>query len=96
MDFPTLVYICPGDHQRLGGTFSTKPAINAKALATLLDAGYCLTLPEAIGRDVADVTDDNAPATREELETKAKELGVRFNWKTSDKNLAKKIADALD
>lgn len=95
-DFPMLVYICPGLHQCPGGTYSFAPANDSKELKALLDAGYSLTMPEAIGRDAADVSDDNKPATRKELEAKAKELGIGFNWKTKDSVLAKKINEALE
>lgn len=41
------------------------------------------------------VPDENAPPTREELETKATELGIPFNGRTSDKKLSGLIATAL-
>ena len=43
----------------------------------------------------AAVPDENAPPTREELETKATELGIPFNGRTSDKKLSGLIATAL-
>jgi hypothetical protein len=33
------------------------------------------------------LTDDNDPATRDELEAKAQELGIKFDGRTSDKKL---------
>lgn len=41
------------------------------------------------------VIDENAPPTREELETKATELGIPFNGRTTDKKLSGLIATAL-
>ena len=41
------------------------------------------------------VPDEDAPPTREELETKATELGIPFNGRTSDKKLSGLIATAL-
>lgn len=38
---------------------------------------------------------DDSPPTREELETKAKELGIKFDGRTGDAKLAAKIAEAL-
>ncbi len=38
---------------------------------------------------------DDAMPTREELETKAIELGLKFDGRTSDKKLTKLIAEAL-
>lgn len=39
--------------------------------------------------------DDNSPPTREELEAKAKELGINFDGRTTDKSLAEKIEHVL-
>jgi hypothetical protein len=39
--------------------------------------------------------DDNAPPTRPELETKAKELGISFDGRTTDRKLGERIAEAL-
>lgn len=38
---------------------------------------------------------DDAPPTREELEQKARELGVKFDGRTGDKTLSERIAAAL-
>jgi hypothetical protein len=38
---------------------------------------------------------DDAPPTREELEQKARELGIRFDGRTSDKRLLARIEAAL-
>jgi hypothetical protein len=43
-----------------------------------------------------DAIDDVSPPTREELEAKAKQLGVSFNARTSDMKLAERIAAALE
>ena len=42
-----------------------------------------------------DVSDDNAPPTREELEAKAAELGIKVDKRWSDKTLAERIDEAL-
>jgi hypothetical protein len=39
--------------------------------------------------------DDNAPPTREELEAKATELGIKFDGRYSDKRIALLIDEAL-
>jgi hypothetical protein len=39
--------------------------------------------------------EDNAAPTREELEAKAKELGIRFDGRTGDKKLGQLIQDRL-
>ena len=41
------------------------------------------------------VLDDSAPPTREELETKATELGIKFDGRYSDKRIAGLIEEAL-
>lgn len=40
--------------------------------------------------------DENTPPTREEMELKAKELGIQFDGRTADKTLLKKIEEALN
>ena len=37
-----------------------------------------------------------APKTREEMETKAKELGLKFDGRTGDKKLMSMIEEALN
>lgn len=39
--------------------------------------------------------DDNAPPTRQELEAKADELGIKFDGRYSDKRIAQLIDEAL-
>jgi hypothetical protein len=41
------------------------------------------------------VLDDSAPPTRKELETKATELGIKFDGRYSDKRLLQLIEEAL-
>jgi hypothetical protein len=41
------------------------------------------------------VVDDNAPPTRQELEAKAAELGIKFDGRYSDKRIASLIEEAL-
>ena len=42
-----------------------------------------------------ELTEDNQPATREELETQAAELGIKFDGRTSDSKLSALIEAAL-
>lgn len=46
-------------------------------------------------KDPDEVPDEQKPATRDELEAKAKELNIQFDGRTSDAGLAKRIEDAL-
>jgi hypothetical protein len=107
MEFPTLLYRVPGKHF---GNYDYKGAPDEEAYEALKAAGWHDSIEEArsVGKvvdaakevvaaseELAEAVDDISPATRDELETKAKELGLGFNWKTSDEALAKRIADAL-
>ena len=45
---PTLVYRCPGPHQRKGGTFGYMPTYSKAEWEAHLEKGWFKTLPEAI------------------------------------------------
>lgn len=94
MIFPTIVYKCPGNHQRAGGTYDLLPVINSAGLSLALSGGWFLTLPEAIDGKPAEPTED-APPTRAELEAKASELELKFDGRTTDRRLAELIEIAL-
>lgn len=42
-----------------------------------------------------DASDETAPPTREELEQKANELGIKFDGRTTDRKLLEKIEEVL-
>lgn len=90
MDFPTLVYKAPGTHQRAGGTYSYLGIDDDASLKSALTSGWFRTLPEAIAGEHDLPVDESAP-TREELEAKAIDLGIKFDGRTSDKSLGEKI-----
>lgn len=108
-DFPTLLYKCPGPWSGDGYTYGTRPAADDAEMQAALAAGYRLTLPEAVeafrnpapvsvsplSGPAPDVPADDAPVTRAELEQKAAELGIRFDGRTGDKTLMKRIEEAL-
>ena len=50
---------------------------------------------ESVAREALVVPEENAPPTREELEAKATELGIKFDGRTTDKRLLDKITEAL-
>ena len=93
-DFPTLVYKDKGPHQRMGGTYNYQVVNDQSQFDAALKNGWFATLAEVIDPN-ATVVDDTGPATREELETKANELGVKFDGRTSDKKLSAMIDEAL-
>jgi len=96
-----MVYKVPGKHVRPHGTYDFTGVNNAEELETKLKEGWFLSLPEAIEpKKVAPVSedvkaDDTAPPTRQELEEKATELGIKFDGRFSDKKIAQLIEDAL-
>jgi hypothetical protein len=50
---------------------------------------------ESVTREASAVPEEDAPPSREELETKATELGIKFDKRTTDKRLLDKITEAL-
>jgi hypothetical protein len=105
-DFPTIVYKCPGD--RFGPPHTTYQSIGVtdqKAFDKALGEGWYATLVEAVDaylkpapERVAIVSEpiDNAPPTRDEMLTKAAEIGLTVDKRWSDKTLANKIIEALE
>jgi len=70
-----------------------KPAgLLAKARAKLAAQAPAV---EAVVGEVVEQLDDNAPPTRVEMEDKARELGIKFDGRTSDARLLAKIGEAL-
>jgi hypothetical protein len=97
MEFPRLVYRCPGPFPRAGGTYGTKPVNTEAEFDSAVADGWFDTLPDAIeGKPpVPVVPADDAPPTRDELEAKARELGIKFDGRTTDKKLSAAIDEPL-
>lgn len=107
-NFPTIMYRVPGPHKKpRGGTYRTTGAADKAEFDALLKKGWFPSYEEATAGKIAneiikaaeafeDAVDEVSDPTRDELETKAKELGVSFNARTSDKKLAERIAAALE
>lgn len=104
MEFPTIVYKCPGPHWGPSGTtyqsigvddqeqFDSKIAQGwSDSLVKAVDA--FLNLSQSV--DTQEKNDDDSPVTREELELKARELGIKFDGRTSDKTLLKRIEETI-
>ena len=103
MDFPTLVYRCPGPHfGPPGTTYAAESVANESELAAALSAGWFATLPEAVEAflspkpQVASETVDESPPTRAELEERAAELGIKVDKRWGDKRLMQEIVTALE
>jgi hypothetical protein len=95
MNFPTIVYRTPGAHHASSGSYDYKGAADEADLDRALSSGWFRTLPEAMAGDHEELPDNSAP-TREEMEAKAAELGIKFDGRTTDKSMAEKIETALD
>lgn len=106
MDFPRLLYRCPGPHKKRGHSYAYRGCNDADEFAWFAAQGWFASFDEAIvghhmehvidAVEAADeAIDEITPATRDEMEAKAKELGLKFNHRTSDKVLAQRIADAV-
>ncbi|MEY4761252.1 MAG: hypothetical protein RLZZ200_1108 [Pseudomonadota bacterium] len=95
--YQDMVYRCPGPYSRAGGTYDTKGVNSRAEHDAALNDGWFNTMPEAIAGNasVVETPADDKPPTRAELEQKATELGIKFDKKTKDEDLAKKIAGAL-
>jgi len=106
-DFPDIVYRTPGEHRaQNGGTFGYLGVNDAAEMQAALrwlvshrcDAAIAALEAEAVIEEVAEAIeaiDDVSPATREELEQKARELGIGFNARTTDAVLAQRIAERV-
>jgi len=106
--FPTIVYRSPGPHKKpKGKSYGYRGAADQAQFDALLKRGWFPSYEEAVAGKIAneiidaaeafaDAIDEVSAPTREELEIKAKELGVSFNARTSDKKLAERIAEKLE
>ena len=97
-EFPALVYKVPGKYVRPHGTYDFEGVNNAEELQARLKEGWFCSLTEAIDSEdkkVITEEDDTAPPTRQELEEKATELGIKFDGRFSDKKIAQLIDEAL-
>ena len=96
-----MVYKVPGKHVRPHGTYDFTGVNDAEELQAKLKDGWFSSLPEAIdSKQAVPVVetvkaDDIAPPTRQELEEKATELGIKFDGRFSDKKIAQLIDEAL-
>ena len=104
MDFPALVYRCPGPHiGPQGTTYGAELVRNEAEFAAALSAGLFATLPAAVEAflsppqavpELQAIPDDDAPPTREELEKEAERLGIRVDRRWGDKRLLDEIEKA--
>jgi hypothetical protein len=101
---PTIVYKAGGKHFSKWGGWSSK-GVNTldeynKALAegwhpTQAEAFGLVKKPEPVPEPEPEI-DDTSPPSRDELEYKARELGIKFDGRTGDKALLRKISERLE
>lgn len=104
MNYPVFVYRCPGAHfGPSGATYEAVIANDGNQFSNLLANGWSDCLVKAVdafinpAKFVEDSAEsaDNLPVTREELELKARELKVKFDGRTTDGLLLKRIEEAI-
>jgi len=95
--FPRMLYKAGGTEEIHGGRFSTLIVDNDDELDAALAEGWSMTTTEALeaSKRPAPAQDDKAPPTRAELETKATDLGIKFDGRTGDRKLGELIEAAL-
>jgi hypothetical protein len=86
-------------------TYAYRGAADQEAFDALIAKGWSASYEEAVGQSskvsakpkakVIEIDEVSGPS-REELESKAKELGVSFNSRTSDITLSDRITAALE
>lgn len=102
MEFPALVYRCPGAHFGPSGTtYDFAGVQDDEQLREMLAQGWHESLIKAATVYAAGEDEQNeehqydAAPTRSELEQKASELGIKFDGRTSDRKLLEKIEEVL-
>ena len=103
MEFPGLVYKAEGKYVRPSGTYDFTGVNSQEELQQKLSEGWFESIEAAVAGKatkpsgaISDAAlDDYAPPTREELEGKATELGIKFDGRYSDKKIAQMIEEAL-
>jgi len=105
MSFPDIVYRVPGPHFGPHGcTYDFRGVADESELDAALASGWFRSIEDARAPKESPAEapvvdsggfDDESPPSREELEQKATELGLKFDGRTTDKRLAERIAEAL-
>jgi hypothetical protein len=110
MEFPRFVYLSPGNFRRGKSSYRYVSVNSLEEHDAYLAQGWSTSADLAIERADAPtptpapapapvpapvVPEDNAPPTRAELEAKARELGLKFDGRTSDRTLLRRITQAI-
>lgn len=103
-DYPKYVYRRAAGKREDRSAFDTLLVASDDDLASAVKNGWHHDVisalapqdqPAASTDDLSVVADDDLPPTRVELETKARELGLKFDGRTSDRKIGLLIAEAL-
>jgi hypothetical protein len=96
MIFPGFVYRSPGVHRDPVSkkTYDYAPVENDRQVEEMLAKGWKATKGEALNPEAPEVPEPTP--TRAEIEQMAKELGIKFDGRTSDRKLLKAIDDKLE
>ena len=98
MEFPRSLFKSPGDQWVGGGSFAIEHIEDMTQYHAAKKAGWFDSVPEALAAWkaslVAPVVADDAPPTRAEMEQQAKTLGIKFDGRTTDAALLRKISEA--
>lgn len=95
MQLPRLLYKASQDPEAWAlesGRYALREVKDKAALEAALAEGW--HIDQYAAKDAGEDEID-APATREELEAKATELGIKFDGRTTDRKLAEAISKAL-
>lgn len=105
MQFPSIVYRCPGAHPGpFGSSYDYRGVDDEKSLQAALREGWSASLVDACSADKPVVSleasasveaNDDSPPTRAELEAQAVKMGLKFDGRTPDAKLARMINEAL-
>ena len=97
--YPRMVFNTPGDQVLPGGkSYGFKVVHSGEEADAAVASGWFPTVPEAVAGKLDEPVAQEpveVPPTREELETKASELGIRFTKRTTDAELGETIAAKL-
>ena len=97
MEFPRSLFKSPGDQWVGGGSFAIEHVEDLAQYHAAKKAGWFDSVPEALDAWKLGKTaepEDNSPPTRAEMEQRAKELGIKFDGRTTDAALLRKISEA--
>ena len=92
MEFPRSLFKSPGDQWVGGGSFAIEHVEDLAQYHAAKRAGWFDSVPEALDawRNGVAASDD-APPTRAEMEEMARSLGIKFDGRTTDAALLRRI-----